>query len=788
MRLSRWKSAGTNVIDVRLRGVHHGFAKLSVLANKGRDRFIQTKSIVTHQHLPIAVRTRSYSNRRHAQSRRDFAGKIRGNRFQNDREDTGLLKRLRIGKQLCRRLFVACLLPKSEFVHGLWRQSKMSHNGDAVSRQPANDFQNRLAALDLYRRRAPFLDEPAGVTYRLFGGHLIGEKRHIDNNQGPAGAAGYRLNMMNHHVECYGNRVLKAEYDHSNGIPDKNHVDSGLVEQPRHRGIVGGKNGNLRSFALHLVQIGYPHRLHGYRVKDCATMLGKKMLVLPLAFTLALAAMAAFPPIRQNPNLLWAFLVAAIVVAAWNILLLAWPSKRNLEVEIVLRKQHYLQACAQGSVLLYWGWYWPQVYDSAPLLMGQLLFAYAFDMLLCWSRRETYTLGFGPFPVIFSINLFLWFKPDWFYLQFAMVALGLAAKELIRWNKDGRRTHIFNPSSFPLAVFSLILIATGSSEITWGREIATTQFYPPHMYLMLFLVGLPGQFFFGVTLMTMSAVVATYIFGLIYFATTGVYFFYDSYIPIAVFLGMHLLFTDPSTSPRTDLGRIIYGTLYGLSTVALYQILGSAGLPTFYDKLLQVPLLNLSIRGIDRVARSSWLRTLDPATIRRSLAPHQRHLAYMSVWAVVFVAMSAAQGVGELHPGQWAPFWRQACMDGRPYACPYLADLQLTSCNRGSAWACNEAGLMHVALSRSGEDLRRLDPAGAAELFRRGCDKGVEPACQNLSVLTTGVGRFASVPPTIDDYPIILRGSKGEIRERDPAALYAMACRAGWTDTCGLRN
>ena len=117
------------------------------------------------------------------------------------------------------------------------------------------------------------------------------------------------------------------------------------------------------------------------------------------------------------------------------------------------------------------------------------------------------------------------------------------------------------------------------------------------MYLLLFLIGLPGQFFFGVTSMTMSAVVATYVFGRLYFAATGIYFFYDSYIPIAVFLGMHLLFNDPSTSPRTELGRIIYGALYGLSTVVLYDLLGSAGMPTFYDKLLQVPLLNLSVKG-----------------------------------------------------------------------------------------------------------------------------------------------------------------------------------------------
>lgn len=513
-------------------------------------------------------------------------------------------------------------------------------------------------------------------------------------------------------------------------------------------------------------------------------MLSKRIVVLPLAFILGLAALAAAAPVLHNSRVFWSFLGAAGALFLWNLLLLLTLRNRTLKLEIVAKKQHYVQACAQGSVLLYWGWYWPPVYQFAIFIVAQLLFAYAFDMLLVWSRRNTYSLGFGPFPVIFSINLFLWFKPEWFYLQFVMVALGFTAKELIRWNKDGRRAHIFNPSSFPLAVFSLVLLATGASDITWGRDIANTQFYPPHMYLMLFLIGLPGQYFFGVTLMTMSAVLSTYVFGLVYFASTGIYFFYDSYIPIAVFLGMHLLFTDPSTSPRTDLGRIIFGVLYGLSTVALYQLLGSLGMPTFYDKLLQVPVLNLSIKGIDWIARSRILRPFDLAALGRSLTPYQRHAAFIATWAFVFIGMSAVQGVGDEHPGQWVPFWRKACQDGRVYACPYLADLQTASCSRGSGWACNEAGLMHIALSRSGEDLRRLNPAGAAEPFKRGCELGFATACKNLIVVTGGEGEFAASPPTLEDYPIILRGSKGEIRDRAPSALYALACREGWPNTC----
>src|SRR4029077_13370372 len=195
----------------------------------------------------------------------------------------------------------------------------------------------------------------------------------------------------------------------------------------------------------------------------------------------------------------------------------------------------------------------------------------------------------------------------------------------------------------------------------------------------------------------------------------------------------------------------------------------SAGMPTFYDKLLQVPLLNLSIKGIDRVARSRALQVFDPASLGRSLEPRQRHLAYMSVWAIVFAVMSAVQGVGDSHPGQWLPFWRRGCEDGRPYACPYLADLPVSFCNSGSGWACNEAGLMHIALSRSGEDLRRLDPAGAAAPLSRGCELGFFAACGNLSTLTNGTGKFASAPPAIEDYPIILQGSKGEIHDREPS-------------------
>ena len=502
-------------------------------------------------------------------------------------------------------------------------------------------------------------------------------------------------------------------------------------------------------------------------------------VALPLVFTAGLLAFALYPPVRQTPPLLWSFLGMGAVLLAWNVVLLvsALRRRRVFTREIVLRPQHYVQACAHTAIFLYWGWYWRPVYDSAHLIVAQLFFAYAFDMLLSWSRRDAYTLGFGPFPIILSTNLFLWFKQDWFYLQFAMIAVGFAAKEFIRWSKDGRQTHIFNPSSFALTIFSLSLILAGASDITWGRDIATTQFYPPHMYLFLFLVAMPGQVLFGVTTMTMSAVLTTYLFGLAHYSVTGTYYFFDSYIPIAVFLGMHLLFTDPSTAPRTELGRMIFGALYGLSTIALYGLLGVAGLPTFYDKLLQVPLLNLLIKWIDRAVRAEPLRRWDPAAIGRSLSPRRRNLAYLSVWAIVFGTMSAAQGVGDRHRGQWIPFWQQACRQDRAYACRYLAQLHTTYCAAGSGWSCNELGRLQAD--------REMDRPAAVASMQRGCEIGFQPACANASTLMSGGPPAAAGPPPLQELPILLRGSKGPIGDRRSASLYARACDEGWPDSCG---
>ena len=492
---------------------------------------------------------------------------------------------------------------------------------------------------------------------------------------------------------------------------------------------------------------------------------------IPFVYTAALAGLSLLPVVGDTPPLQWTLVGAAIGLAAWLALLLHYRPAPS--VSFVARPQHYVQAGAQTVILVYWGWYWREVYDAAHLLLAQVLFAYAFDMLLSWSRRGSYTVGFAPIPVVFSINLFLWFKPDWFYLQFFLIAIGFAAKEFIRWEKDGRQVHIFNPSSFPLGLFSLGLLLTGTTDLTWGQEIATTLNHAPQIYLVIFLASLPGQLLFGVTTMTMSAVVTMYVFGLMYYAYAGTYYFIDSYIPIAVFLGMHLLFTDPSTAPRTELGRILFGVVYALGVTVLYGLLGAFGSPRFYDKLLAVPVMNLLIQIIDSVTRIPAIQRLDPSTFWRALTGKRRNLAYVGVWILAFVVMSAAEGVGDTHRGNQVMFWKQACANDLPNGCRHFGVMVTTFCNNGSGWACNEYGILLQPNRR---------PELAAQAFGRACDLGFSAGCDNRGL--TRARDPATLPPTLADYEIILREGRRPLPVLSRLQIYQRACAEGFADGC----
>src|SRR5262249_99459 len=137
---------------------------------------------------------------------------------------------------------------------------------------------------------------------------------------------------------------------------------------------------------------------------------------------------------------------------------------------------------------------------------------------------------------------------------------------------------------------------------------------PPNFYEVIFLLGLVTQALYRTTAVSMGSVLALYA----WFLGAELMYgepLYETPVHIQVFLGLTFLVTDPATSPRSNLGKFLFGLAYGTGVfftgIALRLILQ----PSYFDKLLVVPIVNLLVPQFDRV--SDWLESFAATALAR---------------------------------------------------------------------------------------------------------------------------------------------------------------------------
>jgi hypothetical protein len=473
-----------------------------------------------------------------------------------------------------------------------------------------------------------------------------------------------------------------------------------------------------------------------------------------------MAVVAALPSVAERGAMRQHVWIAA-GVCLFGVLVLS--QTRPLRVETAIRRPHYMQALTQAGVFVYWAMYWDPVSAFVAPIAVQLAFAYQADALVSWWRGEPWRLGFGPLPIIGSINLFMWFRDDHFGWQLVMIALCYLAKHVIVWTRDGVRRHVFNPSSFGLAVISFGLLFTGTSDLTFGREIALTQEAAPHFVVALFVLGLIVQLQFRVVLVTASAAVATWLLGVVFLRVTGVYMFATTDIPAAVFLGMLLLVTDPATSPRGRAAKVLFGAAYGALAFASFPFLEDLGSLGYYDKLLPVPFLNLFVRRFEGwgAALGNRFGSRPPDEPTSS----GRNFVHVAGWGLVFLILVGTNAVGPDHPGRDITFWQRACADQRFRACSTYFNLLTHECEAGRGEACHNLGAELLERQQQGRGVEGRDPRA---YFERACELGVQLSCEGLAAATQGgaAGQRPPKPPA------------------DPRAAMATACDEGEAEAC----
>lgn len=273
---------------------------------------------------------------------------------------------------------------------------------------------------------------------------------------------------------------------------------------------------------------------------------------------------------------------------------------------------------------------------------------------------------------------------------------------------------------------------------------------------------------------------------LVYTASTGLYYFIDTGIPVPVFFALHLLVTDPATSPRTTGGKLLFGAMYGFGVFGLYELLGSLGVPLFYDKLLTVPLLNLGVPWLDQASRPLNARWR-PLGWSRAWSPRRVNLAHMAVWASPFVTMITTGFLARNRPGADLAFWRLACEEGSARACRTWMRVLAVKCRESAAEACETRG----RLLDEGRIVAR-DSLEAGRSFGLACDLGLPSGCDRLRALVRADGPDVFVRacdgrdgPSCFILGSLYREGLGVPRATVRAvALFGESCASGWAPGC----
>lgn len=368
------------------------------------------------------------------------------------------------------------------------------------------------------------------------------------------------------------------------------------------------------------------------------------------------------------------------VLLAWAIVLGAFILRRRGDYSVTkrVRATHLLPAGIQLLLFGYWALYWDGVPTQLQLIGLQLCFAYAFDALLGLTMFKKWTLSYGPIPITLSANLFVWFPGDHFYLSVVVIALALASKALLR--KDGR--HIFNPSAVGIAVVGALCLAF--PQTFPYIDIAHQLNLAPNMLEIIFLLALLPQVRIPIVLVSLAALFTTYA-----LAGSHTLLLPGPFWP-AVFLALVLLATDPATIPKTGGGRVLFGVMLGLVTVAVSSTLEYNGMSDFYGKVLAIPVANFFVPHFDRFASAYGERA------ERWLGAQQNRY-HVACW-VILVLLQTHTGVSK--QGGFEAVWH------RQLDTPHVVVRDsAATCDDNPVW-CEPFSLLDEIALWTGEDSR----------------------------------------------------------------------------------
>lgn len=304
--------------------------------------------------------------------------------------------------------------------------------------------------------------------------------------------------------------------------------------------------------------------------------------------------------------------LAIFLVASFR----AWQGRGPL-FESHFRPTHLLPSAIQLTVLSAWSLFCVHLVPQVPIIVVQILFAFGLDIFLGLLLHGRWRAGVSPLPVVLSMHFFVWFLAPWK----AMLVIGLAIGGKHLLVRNGRP--IFNPSALGLGLYALgyALLPTIFTVDGLVRHMWTA----PGLSLLILVLAAVPLTRFPLALVSLGALGG--------WAATVLLNGPALHLPTTV-IALCLLITEPSSLPRSPLGRLLTGFAYGVLVKVSSVWFHHMGLGDDLSKVLPIPLLNWLAPQIDGLA--GRLTAMDKRGLTRWLAPEHRRW-HFALFAVILV-------------------------------------------------------------------------------------------------------------------------------------------------------
>ncbi len=316
------------------------------------------------------------------------------------------------------------------------------------------------------------------------------------------------------------------------------------------------------------------------------------------------------PPTATPWVLLWEALAIGLTACAIG---LAGRGSVIVELKLV----HLLPAILQSVIFAYWALYWHGFVELIPSVLLQIALAYAVDALVMLTLLGTWRIGFGPFPIVLSANLFNWFDPDGTAL---LIVAAMCSRALIRY----RGRHLLNPSAFGLTV-ALALTLIFPNRFSHGGPF-TLFTLAPNLSELVILLALIPQVRFRIVLASLG----------VYVGLSAAHSFYSNVpglLQPGMLLMMTLFVTDPATIPRTPVGQLLFGVFIGVGVVAVTATGYALGAgDERLNKVLPLTVANLLVPALDHIGQrlARW---------RMVLLEPRWNLAHVALWMLLVISL-----------------------------------------------------------------------------------------------------------------------------------------------------